>query len=59
MFDIVMYNYYRGVLITTISTWVILRTIMGEVVCATEATQHIPLVFAVYYIYYNVIQLSD
>ena len=44
---------YRGVntaLITTI-TWVILRIVMGEVVCATEAThiisQHNQLIFAV------------
>ena len=37
MFDIVMYKGVNTVLITTI-TWVILRIVMGEVVCATEAT---------------------
>ena len=51
MFDIVMYRGVNTALITTI-TWVILRTVMGQVVCATEAThiigQYNPLVFAVY-----------
>ena len=52
MFDIVMYRGVNTALITTI-TWVILRIVMGEVVCATEAThiigQHNPLVFAAMY----------
>ena len=51
MFDIVMYKGVNTILTTTI-TWVILRIVMGEVVCATEAThiigQHNPLVFAVH-----------
>ena len=51
MFDIVMYRGVNTALITTI-TWVILRIVMGEVVCVTEAThiigQHNPLVFAVF-----------
>ena len=52
MFDTVMYRGVNTALITTI-TWVILRIkiVMGQVVCATEAThiigQHNPLVFAV------------
>ena len=53
MFDIVMYRGVNTALITTI-TWVILRIVMGEVVCTTETThivgQHNPLVFAVYII---------
>ena len=54
MFDIVMYRGVNTALITTI-TWVILRIVMGEVVCATEAThiigQHNPLVFAVWQVF--------
>ena len=50
MFDIVMYRGVNTALITTI-TWVILRIVMGKVVCATEAIhiigQYNPLVFAV------------
>ena len=50
MFDIVMYRGVNTALITT-TTWVILRIVMEEVVCTTEAThiigQHNPLVFAV------------
>ena len=52
MFDIVMYRGVNTALIITTITWVILRIVVGEVVCATEAThiigQHNPLVFAVY-----------
>ena len=42
MFDIVMYRGVNTALITTI-TWDILRIVMGEVVCATEATHIRPL----------------
>ena len=48
MFDIVMYRGVNTALIITTITWVILRIVMGEVVCATEAThtigQHNPLI---------------